>query len=180
MTAAHRALRLGAAALLLATAIALVGNWSRLVPTETRWTATALRLVFGPGTGAAQDVVWTGIGTSSMLGMQLTTLCSTIVLLVPLCALGAALLVGLRRSPAWRIAAGVGVAVLVAAAANQVRLALLVELWRWQGQRGFDLGHRYLGSLEVIILFGLSMYLMVRIATGGRRTASTGSQEGIA
>lgn len=180
MSTTRRALRLTGAAALLAVAATLLVCWSRLVPTETSWTAAALRPLFGAGTGAAEDVVWTGIGTDAMLGMRLTTLCSTIVLLVPLGALGAALLLWLRRSPGWRIGVGVGFALAVAAAANQLRLALLVALWRWHGQQGFDLGHRYLGSLEVIILFGLSMYLMVRIATGGRRTVQTRSQEATA
>lgn len=164
-----RAARLGTAATLAAAAGALLLAWDALTPAESRWTAIALRLVFGPGTGAAGDVVWTGIGTDRLLGMQLTMLCSTVVLLAPLCLLGAALFAGLRRSPAWRIAAGTGAALLVATLANQLRLALLVVLWRWQGQSGFDLGHRYLGSIGVIILFAVSMYLMVRIAIGGRR-----------
>lgn len=172
VTAAGRALRAGQATILAAAATALVVGWSRLIPTETSWTAKLLRHVFGGGTGAAGDTVWTGIGTPAMLGMRLTTQCSTTVLLVPLCLLGAALTVGLRRSPAWRIALGVAAALAVAVAANQLRLALLVVLWRWQGQGGFDLGHRYLGSVEVIVLFGVSMYFMVRVATGGRRTGA--------
>lgn len=177
MTTARRALRLVPALALAAIAVALVAFWSAWIRTESSWTAALLGRVFGPGTGAAEDVFWTGIGTPAMLGMRLTTLCSTVVLLVPLCLLGAALVLGLRRSPLPRIVAGIIAALGVAALANQVRLALLVGLWRWQGQAGFDLGHRYLGSIEVIILFGLSMYLMVRIATGGRRTPTRATQE---
>lgn len=172
-----RALRIVPAAALTLAAGALVLSWSRLVPLESWCTAVVLRVLFGAGTGSVDDVIWTGIGTDQMLGMRLTTLCSTVVLLVPLFLLGAGLLAWLRRSPAWRIGAGIVAALIVAVAANQLRLALLVGLWRWQGRAGFDLGHRYLGSIEVIILFALSMFLMVRIATGGRRTVAEPAQE---
>ncbi len=169
---AARAGRLLVAAALAGAGLVLAVAWPAVVPLEAAWSARALRLVFGSGVGAAQDVVWTGIGSPALLGMRLTLLCSTGVLLVPLLLAGGALVAWLRRCPLPRVLAGVALGLAVAVAANQLRFALLVALWRAYGEGGFVFGHQYAGSLLVIILFALSMYLMVRLAAGLRRVAT--------
>lgn len=161
---------------LTAGAVVLFVTWNSIIRAEALFTAYVLRFVYGPGTGAAGDTVWTGIGSPELFGMRLTVLCSTYVLLIPLLLLGATMALWLRRAPLWRVLLGCAASLVVAIAANQIRFVMLVALWRGAGQAGFDLGHRYIGSLEVIALFALAMFVAVRVAAGPRKGRPRGGK----
>lgn len=172
----RRAARLACAVPLLLAAVALFVTWTRLVPTEAALTTDVLDLAFGPGVGVDGDVIWTGIGTDRLFGIELTPLCSTVVLLMPVLFFGGLLVLWLSKAPLWRALVGVAVGVALAVAANQIRFLLLVALWRGFGLGGFQVGHRYVGSIEVLLVFGLAMFAMLRIATGSSKKPSKTSE----
>lgn len=119
------------------------------------------------------SIVWFGVGTPTVSGLQITTLCSTVILVTPLMALaGLALMV--RGLEIRRAVSGLIVSLAIVIACNILRYALAAfALQKW-GTDGFDLVHHYIGSLLVIAGFAVAFILLLRIATGapGRRLST--------
>lgn len=113
------------------------------------------------------NLVFLGLGTPARAAMAITPLCSTVVLIVPVLLIGAAMFTWLRQALVHRIAAGVAVAAVLVIAANIGRYVLLGILLVSFGRDAFQIGHHWIGAIGVLALFGLALLLMVRIATGG-------------
>ncbi len=117
---------------------------------------------------AAVDVIYFGIGTQDVHGIQITPMCSTVVLLVPLLALGGVLML-LGSVPFRRAAIALLGALAIAVACNVIRyVGSSVALQRW-GTAGFDVVHEYVGSLFVIFGFAGAVLLQIVVSVRGRR-----------
>lgn len=132
--------------------------------------AGAAARVAGVLPGAAIAVgprLFVGVGTPDVLGMQITPLCSTVILAAPVLLVGAALLLGLRWAHVHRIALGVAAGLVLVVVANQARYLLLGWLGLTYGRTGFLLGHHWVGALGVLVAFAAALFLTVRIAASG-------------
>ena len=173
----------------LATAGALAIAAAALIATEatTRAAEAILAREFiglvAPGRAvAAGPIVWFGIGTPEVTGLVITTMCSTTVLAVPLLLLAVAI-TGITRAPTGRVGIGLLVGLGLAVACNMIRFASAAWAYGAYGREGFDLVHRYVGSLFVIVGFVLAIVLLLRIslreagsrAAGGRASGTVAS-----
>lgn len=154
----------------LTTAGALAIAAAALIATEatTRAAEAILAREFiglvAPGRAvAAGPIVWFGIGTPEVTGLVITTMCSTTVLAVPLLLLAVAI-TGITRAPTGRIGIGLLVGLGLAVFCNMVRFASAAWAYGAYGREGFDLVHRYVGSVFVIVGFVLAIVLLLRIS----------------
>jgi exosortase/archaeosortase family protein len=150
--------------LLIAIAIYLMVEQAAFRNLEARLTAPIVHLVTTGRTNTYKSTIYFGIGTDDLHGINITTLCSTVVLIAPLIALAGVLLM-LPDFSGARIAAGLAVALVLSAACNVARYAAATAAWQHWGHDGFDTVHRYLGSLLVIFGFAAAFLLLLRIAT---------------
>lgn len=165
----------GAARALLAFALAAVAALLILVEADTRTLEAELaRIVVdavSPGRAVASgSIVFFGIGTPEVTGLSITTLCSTTVLIVPLLLLTVAV-VGITRARPARIALGLAIGLTIAVSSNMVRFGLAAWAYSAAGREGFDLVHRYAGSLLVISGFVAAIVVLLRVSLRERRPA---------
>lgn len=161
-----------------ATAGALAIAAAALIATEatTRAAEAILAREFiglvAPGRAvAAGPIVWFGIDTPEVTGLVITTMCSTTVLAVPLLLLAVAIM-GITRAPSNRVGLGLLLGLGIAVFCNMVRFASAAWAYGAYGREGFDVVHRYVGSLFVIVGFVLAIVLLLRISlreSGPRR-----------
>lgn len=158
----------GASRLLLATALAALAGLLSAVEADTRAAeAQVARLLVGAVAAgravASGPVVYFGIGTPEVIGLSITTMCSTTVLVVPLVLLAVAV-IGITRARPARVGLGLAVGVAIAVACNLVRFGSAAWAYSAYGRDGFDLMHRYIGSLFVIAGFIAAILLLLRIS----------------
>lgn len=158
-----RAHRTVLAALLLTTAALLIVAEADTRRAEAQL-ARAVVAALTPGRAVASgSIVYFGIGTPEVTGLSITTLCSTTVLVVPLVLLAVAVL-GVTRARSPRVGLGLVVGVIIAVTSNVIRFGSAAWAYSEYGRDGFDLVHRYLGSLFVIAGFIAAILLVLRIA----------------
>jgi exosortase/archaeosortase family protein len=121
-------------------------------------------------------------GANSQPGLDVTSACSSVVLLSPLFALAAFVVLG--RAVPWRqfsvalAAATVGLLVV-----NQIRLAIIVIFIRWLGfKQGYDVAHIFVGSFIAFVAFAAVALMLIRIAfrepnTGRERRHGSGPDD---
>ena len=157
---AHRSIL---AALLLATAALLIIGEADTRQAEAEL-ARAFVAALTPGRAVASgSIVYFGIGTPEVTGLSITPLCSTTVLVVPLVLLSVAVL-GVTRARMSRVGLGLAVGAAVAIASNLIRFGSAAWAYSEYGREGFDLVHRYLGSLFVIAGFITAILLALRLS----------------
>lgn len=124
--------------------------------------------VFSPVRAVAQDgtaVVWTGLGTSNIMGFNITSACSSAALMGGFCAVTAVLLL-VWGSRTKAILVGAIIALAVVLGTNIVRLSVVIAASRIWGHRGFEWAHLYLGTvLTVLGLFvaaGAYLFVLMR------------------
>jgi len=158
----------GASRLLLAAALAGLAGLLSAVEADTRAVEAQLaRLLVGAIAAgramASGSVVYFGIGTPEVIGLSITTMCSTTVLVVPLVLLAVAV-IGITRARPARVGLGLAVGIAIAVACNLVRFGSAAWAYSAYGRDGFDLVHRYIGSLFVIAGFIAAILLLLRIS----------------
>ncbi|WP_029254030.1 hypothetical protein [Paraoerskovia marina] len=146
---------LGAAAV-LGAAVLLVARSAAVRAAE----ASLLAWVAGPVTGgtsrAIGDIAAIGGGTGQSIGVQITFMCSTVVLAVPLLVLGAVTL-GLARFPVRAVLGGLGEALGIVLVANMVRYAGVLVAYQVWGDEGFEISHHLVGAVFVVAAFVVAM-----------------------
>jgi len=183
-----QARRLAVAAALAAAATALIA-----AEADTRAAEAQLARLFvgavAPGRAVASGaIVYFGIGTPEVMGLSITTMCSTTVLVVPLLLLAVAV-VGITRARTARVGLGLLVGVGLAVSCNMIRFASAAWAYAAYGREGFDVVHRYIGSLFVIAGFVAAIVLLLRISlreprrgrgtdAASRRRAGSASRRG--
>lgn len=111
---------------------------------------------------AAGTIVYFGIGTDQVTGLSITALCSTVVFIVPLIALVAAML-AITRAGVRRVLLAGAVGISIVVICNLVRFASAAWAFDRYGREGFDIVHRYAGSIFVIIGFVAAIVLTLTI-----------------
>lgn len=155
---------------LVAGAIALLVEQGGVRVLEARLMGVVVAPFLHGTTSAAGPTLYFGLGTNDVAGLTITALCSTIVLIVPVMLLGAALLC-VPRIRVRRIVLAAGMALLLVVTANFARYALAAYAYQQSGREGFDLVHRYVGSLLVIAAFVASIVLILVIVLREHRPA---------
>lgn len=128
---------------------------------------------------AAGTTVYFGIGTDQVTGLSITALCSTVVFVVPIVALASAMF-AITRASARRVtvAALLGIALVVLC--NVVRFASAAWAFERYGREGFDIVHRYAGSLFVIAGFIAAVVLTLVVGLRDRTRTPRNRNERIA
>lgn len=116
---------------------------------------------------AVGDIVVVGGGTGASLAVQITFMCSTVVLLVPLLLL-AGLAMFPTRFPARRVGAGLLQAGSIVVAANLVRYGGVLLAYQAWGERGFELSHHLVGSIFVVAAFVMALARFIVVLGRGR------------
>lgn len=120
------------------------------------------------GATASGDTYMLWISENHLVAFQVTAECTAVILLAPLLALGAALMLSTRVS--WlRGLSGITASAVVMLLVNQVRLALI----GWSTQQGgldagYEFGHRFAGSVIGIAGFAIGLIVLIAV-TGVRR-----------
>ncbi|GED08018.1 hypothetical protein CCE02nite_00170 [Cellulosimicrobium cellulans] len=159
--------RLALTIALIAATVFLLAAHELVRTVEARIVALAIGLVV-PGTSdSVADVVVFAAGGPGGLGIQISFMCSTVVLLAPL-LLTAAVVAPFRRFSARNVVRGLAVSSLIAVAANLARFVMIAYAYHSWGGDGFDVTHHLVGSLFVIACFVVAFAVLVR--TVGRPT----------
>ncbi|GAA4166505.1 hypothetical protein GCM10022286_31250 [Gryllotalpicola daejeonensis] len=165
--AAGRAASVLIALALLALAAVLLGLQQQFREIEARVAAVLMNPMVHGGTAPAGSIVWFGLGTDQVTGFQITTLCSTVILVTPLLAIAGVLLL-VRPLALGRVLIGLAVGVGIVTVCNLLRYGFAAFAMQGWGNDGFELVHRYLGSLLVIAGFIAAFILLLRVATTRR------------
>jgi len=120
------------------------------------------------GTTAFEDTYMVWISENHLVGFQVTAECTAVILLAPLLALGAGLMLSTRVS--WlRGILGIAASSLVMVLVNQARLALIALSTQQGGlEAGYEFGHRFAGSVVGIAGFAVGLIVLLAV-TGVRR-----------
>ncbi len=124
---------------------------------------------FSKGTGSSGDTFYLH-QKGGLIGLQITSECTALILIAPLVVLAAVLLV-FTRARVWRIGAGLALMWVTITAVNEARLALIgFSSSTWGIDLGYTISHTYVGS--VIGIFGFVAGLAALLLTTGtvRRT----------
>ncbi len=164
----HRWPNLVAALLLIVVAAGLLGTQERVRHGEA-WFAQWMVAALTEGrVASAGAIVWFGIGTDQVSGLNITALCSTVVLVVPLLVLATVILFVSRVRPG-RVVAALSVSLGLVIVCNAARFASAAFAYQRFGREGFDLVHRYVGSLGVILGFVVAMLLLLVLSLRQKR-----------
>jgi len=123
---------------------------------------------------ASGTIVYFGVGSPEVVGMDITALCSTAVLMIPLLAL-AAIIAMVTRAKTARIGLGLSVSLALVLLCNLARYVSAAWAYTTYGVEGFDLVHRYLGSLFVIGGFVVAIALLLRLSLRERHARGAGA-----
>jgi exosortase/archaeosortase family protein len=114
------------------------------------------------------DVLLTGLGTRATMGLQITNECTVLLLIVPMLFI-AGLIILFRRFPVHRVLFGLFAGVLVVTLTNQVRVLLIAWATQHYGfAPGYELSHKFVGSVLAILGFAVGTLVMFRLAPGRR------------
>lgn len=120
------------------------------------------------GVTAFEDTYMLWISENHLVGFQVTAECTAVILLAPLLAVGAGLMLSTRVS--WlRGIIGITASAVAMLVVNQVRLALIGWSTQQGGlEAGYEFGHRFAGSVVGIAGFAVGLIVLIAV-TGFRR-----------
>lgn len=120
------------------------------------------------GATAFEDTYMLWIDEGHLVAFQVTAECTAVILLAPLLAVGAGLMLSTRVT--WlRGTVGIAASALVMLLVNQVRLALIGWSTQQGGlEAGYEFGHRFAGSVVGIAGFAVGLIVLIAL-TGVRR-----------
>lgn len=137
---------------------------------EARVAAALAGLVTPGRSRSIGDVILTGIGTRGPMGLKITNECTVLLLIVPMLFI-AGLIVLFRRFPLHNVLFGLLMSVFVVTLTNQMRVVLIAWATQHYGfGLGYELSHKFVGSVLAIFGFALGMLVMFRLAPGKRRS----------
>lgn len=151
-------------ALALAAGVAwMILNATTVRMIEAHLAAFWMNGIIDRGVTATGDIYTLWIAPTHLVGFQVTAECTAVILIAPLLALGAALM--LTRRTRWiRGLLGIAAMIAITTAVNQLRLALIG--WctqQWGIEAGYEFSHRFAGSAIGILGFVLGLVLMIVI-----------------
>jgi exosortase/archaeosortase family protein len=125
-------------------------------------------LLAGPVTpghaSSADDVVLIGLGTPAQLALRITNECTVVLLIVPMLFL-AGLISLFRRFGVRSVLLGLVMGAAAVVLTNQVRIVLIAWATETYGiGLGYELTHKFFGSVLAIAGFSGGLLLMLRLA----------------
>lgn len=160
-----------ALALLLASAGVLAVVFSNIVRQwEAAGSAFAMSFVTPGQSFAIGQVAYFGMGTNTPRGIDITELCSAIVVVAPLMIL-AALMMVLKRFKVSTVLIALAVGLGIVVVANLVRMAAIAFGWDRFGQSGFNAVHLGYGSIFALLAFATGILVFLRLSFGKKRSA---------
>jgi len=167
--AVDRAARIVFAAALVGAIVWMLLHADVVRAGEAHLAARWMDLWMPRGVTAFEDTYMLWISENHLVGFQVTAECTAIILLAPLLALGAVMMLSTRVS--WfRGVAGIAASAAVMLLVNQLRLALI----GWSTQQGgldagYEIGHRFAGSVVGIAGFAAGLIVLIAVAGVRRR-----------
>lgn len=131
---------------------------------EAAIAAGVLGLIMDGDIGANSTFIHFGLPGVPSKYLNVSLLCSSIVVLLPIGVLAGAFMALTRMSP-WRIVLAVVVAVLIDLPANAVRVAAIAWAWQLFGEGGYEQMHMVYGSILALVIFALSFIMFIIIST---------------
>lgn len=169
--AAHRALRVLGALVLVAAAVVVVWQQAAVRDGEASLAGHWFGTVLSGSVGSSRDVIWFGWVHGPAVGMQITSECTVALLLGPLFLLGAGLLAFTKAR--WnRLIFGLAAGMTVVVVVNQLRLAMIAVSTQHWGIGGYDVSHKFVGTLFALAGFAAAALLMLKIGTKRTRRAA--------
>lgn len=170
--ASDRALRIVFAAALTGAIVWMLLHADDVRAGEAHLAAWWMDLWVPRGVTAFDDTYMLWISENHLVGFQVTVECTAVILLVPLLALGAVMMLSTRVS--WiRGTAGLAASAAVMVLVNQVRLALIGWSTQQGGlEAGYEIGHRFAGSVVGIAGFAVGLVVLIAVAGIRRRPRS--------
>lgn len=166
----------------VSAAAVLVGASTLLLVFQTvfrGWEAQLASVLFSAGTPTSANseraTVYFGLGQPGAFGLRITPECSAAFIIAPLALIGAAML-WRQRIAVSRVLFGVGVAALLVALSNQLRVGMIAWLIESFGlQDGYRWGHLVVGSIVSLLFLAASLVLLVWIVSASPRRTSAPS-----
>lgn len=125
-------------------------------------------VVLGGSVNTSKDIVYFSWLDGPAVGMRITAECTVALLTGPLCLFGAAML-AFTRARWHRLLVGLAAGLVALVVVNQVRLMLIaISLQQW-GMPGYDVSHKFVGTVVALVGFVAGTLLMLRIATANER-----------
>lgn len=127
--------------------------------------------VLGGSVDTSKDVVYFSWLNGPAVGMRITAECTVALLTAPLCILAGAIL-GFTRARWSRLLAGLAAGLIAVVAVNQIRLALIAVSMQHWGMPGYDVSHKFIGTVVALVGFVAGTLMMLRIATADQHRSA--------
>lgn len=121
-------------------------------------------LLEGP-VGRIDDLLYFSWSDGNRIGMRITHACTVVLLVVPFAVAGAIVLAFTRFSLP-RVVVGLLAGVVMLLAVNQVRIGLVAFSIQHWGMTGYDVSHKFVGTVVGLAGFTAALLLMLRISAG--------------
>lgn len=165
---AFRALRWLSALLLLAGVVFLFMKATEFRAAEARMVAAWLNPLIEGGVRPQDTYFFVSLRGSELIAFNVTMECTALLLVSPLAVVTALLLMFTKLSALrtfWALAASVTVAFVM----NQSRLGLIAWMTQtWGMDVGYEMGHRFIGSLIALLAFAVGFLILLWIAFRAR------------
>jgi exosortase/archaeosortase family protein len=153
---------------LWAATVAAIASATSARAVEAEVAASLAGPVTSGRSGSVGDVILIGLGTPASMGLQITNECTVMLLIVPMLFL-AGLIILFPRFKIRNVLFGLLMGVLVVGLTNQVRIVLIA--WATENYGfglGYELTHKFIGSVLAIAGFAAGLLLMLRLVPGRR------------
>jgi exosortase/archaeosortase family protein len=170
----RRRLRLAGAASLAVIGVVMLWLQASIRVAEASLAGHWFPAVLTGWVGTSHDVVFFSRLHGSMIGIRITSECTVALLTGPLCLLAAALIAFAHTQ--WRRSlTGLLAGLLIVIAVNQIRLAIIAIAMQHWGMSGYEVSHKFVGTLIALAGFAVAALAMLKIATSQRTVANRGS-----
>lgn len=115
--------------------------------------------------GRMDDLLYFSWSDGNRIGMRITHACTVVLLVIPFTVAGAIVLAFTRFS-LLRVVAGLLAGVIMLLVVNQVRIALVALSIQHWGMTGYDISHKFVGTIVGLAGFTAALLLMLRISAG--------------
>lgn len=139
----------------------------RIVETTVgqRW----LGLVMGGDLRQAKDVLVFPWSVPPFAGLRVGPECTVALLISPLIVVGALLLALSVRFSIARLLTGLLIGSVLLMLINQVRIAVIALSIQHYGTTGYEISHKFVGTLMGLVGFTLALLVMLKVGAGMRR-----------
>jgi exosortase/archaeosortase family protein len=112
---------------------------------------------------SAHDVVYFPWSKGPLIGFRITQQCTVALLLGPMIIL-AAVMLAVTTIRVRRLASGLAVGLAIVVVVNQLRLALIAVSTQHWGIPGYDVSHKFVGTLLALAGFVAAVLFMIKVA----------------